>query len=349
MKSKKISVIGHIGGNLAFFDGQTVKTRILISELENSTTWKIHKVDTYCLRKNPFKLAVDTAKAFFTTNDIIVLLSSNGMRFFFPLLYFLAKYCKKRVYHDVIGGNLAQHIESNPAYLRYLNEFKVNWVETNLMRKELAHLGLNNTEVIPNFKRLPVVEAATMDLPAAPPFCFCTFSRVSKEKGIEEAIRAIENINRQAGAQLCMLDIYGRIDADYSERFREVMGKVTSAIQYKGAVPFDKSVATIQQYYALLFPTFWKGEGFAGTIVDAFSAGVPVIASDWRCNGEIVKNGETGLLYPNDEIGNLEDAVAWAMENPETMRDIKRKCARKALDYQPDQYVKRMINTIESE
>ncbi|MFR3494185.1 MAG: glycosyltransferase [Blautia sp.] len=53
-------------------------------------------------------------------------------------------------------------------------------------------------------------------------------------------------------------------------------------IRYKGMVPFNQSTEVLKNYDALLFPTYYEGEGFAGTIIDAFAAGLPVIASDWK-------------------------------------------------------------------
>lgn len=170
------------------------------------------------------------------------------------------------------------------------------------MKGRLEKQGIENCEVMPNFKRLSIASIDISKQKFSEPYRFCIFSRVMREKGIEDAIDAIESINEEAGKEICSLDIYGRIDDGYVERFEKVLKQVTNAIQYKGMVPYDKSVDAIKDYYALLFPTYWKGEGFPGTIVDAFSAGLPVIATNWNCNGEIVSDRVNGILYPNEEI-----------------------------------------------
>lgn len=43
----------------------------------------------------------------------------------------------------------------------------------------------------------------------------------------------------------------------------------TTAVEYKGLVPYDQSTKYLKQYFALIFPTFFSGEGFPGTIIDA--------------------------------------------------------------------------------
>lgn len=344
---KTIGIIGHFGGKENILDGQTIKTKILYEELSNATDWKIQKVDTYYKSRNPIKLLFDTFKCLLYTKDIIVLLSGNGMKFYFPLLSFFANKFHKNIYHDVIGGNLDLYVSKYPKFKNYLNSFQVNWVETEGMKKKLINQEINNCEVMPNFKRLSIANTDFNEMHFTEPYRFCIFSRVMKEKGVEDAIEAIETINKEAGKVICTLDIYGRIDDGYEARFDEILKTVTEAIQYKGMVPYDKSVEAINDYYALLFPTYWKGEGFPGTIVDAFSAGLPVIATDWNCNSEIVTNKVNGILYPNKDIKNLKDAIEYLIKDTVNIQTMKMNCISTAKKYQPEEYVKQIINRLE--
>lgn len=345
MSKRKVGVIGHFGGSENILDGQTIKTKILCDELQKSTKWELIKVDTYYKSKNPVKLIIDTFKCLKSAQDIIVLLSRNGMRFYFPLLYFYAKTFHTRIYHDVIGGNLNTYVERYPKFVKYLNSFRKNWVETDGLKNKLKKQGIVNCEVIPNFKRLNIAELENIEFEE--PYRFCVFSRVMKEKGIETAIDAIESINNQGNKEFCQLDIYGRIDEGYKEQFEKVMQKSSTAISYKGVVSYEQSVEAIRKYYALLFPTYWDGEGFPGTILDAFSAGLPVIATDWNCNSEVVENEKNGILYPNNEIKNLKDAINWLIENKEKMQKMKKNCIESAKRYQPDKYIEYIIKEIE--
>lgn len=346
-KSRKIGIIGHFGGKENILDGQTIKTKILHEELSKATDWKIIKVDTYYKKKNPVKLLIDTFKCLFSTKNIIVLLSGNGMKFYFPILSFFAQKFHTNIYHDVIGGNLDVYVSKYPKFKKYLNSFRINWVETAGMKRKLEKQGIENCEVMPNFKRLSIANIDISKQRFSEPYRFCIFSRVMKEKGIEDAIDAVESINEEAGKEICSLDIYGRIDDGYVERFKKVLKRVTNAIQYKGMVPYDKSVDAIKDYYALLFPTYWDGEGFPGTIVDAFSAGLPVIATDWNCNSEIVSNAVNGILYPNSEIKNLKEAIECLINDTGSMEQMKKNCISSAKKFQPDKYIVSIVSRIE--
>ena len=342
--NKKVGIIGHFGGKETILDGQTIKTKILYEELKKTTDWDIICVDTYYKKKNPFKLLKDTLLCLKSAQDIIVLLSRNGMRIYFPLLSFYARKFQTRIYHDVIGGNLDTYVKQYTRYREYLNLFKVNWVETEGLKRKLEKEGIRNCEVIPNFKRLKLANLELNEYKE--PYQFCIFSRVMKEKGIETAINAIQSINTEAERTVCTLDIYGRIDDGYKDQFEKVMGQTTMAIDYKGMVPYDQSVEAIKKYYALLFPTYWDGEGFPGTIVDAFSAGIPVIGTDWNCNGEIIENKRNGILYPNEEIKDLKEAIKWLIDNKDSMTQMKKQCIESAKKYQPDEYIDRIVRKI---
>ena len=342
--NKKVGIIGHFGGKETILDGQTIKTKILYEELKKTTDWDIICVDTYYKKTNPFKLLKDTLLCLKSAQDIIVLLSRNGMRIYFPLLSFYARKFQTRIYHDVIGGNLDTYVKQYTRYREYLNLFKVNWVETEGLKRKLEKEGIRNCEVIPNFKRLKLANLEVNEYKE--PYQFCIFSRVMKEKGIETAINAIQSANAATERTVCTLDIYGRIDDGYKNQFEKVMGQTTMAIDYKGMVPYDQSVEAIKKYYALLFPTYWDGEGFPGTIVDAFSAGIPVVGTDWNCNGEIIENKRNGILYPNEEIKDLKEAIKWLIDNKDSMTQMKKQCIESAKKYQPDEYIDRIVRKI---
>ena len=345
---KKVTIIGHFGGNTNMLDGQTIKTKILYSELKERTDWKIYRVDTYYRRHNPFRLLWDSCKGIVGSHNIIVLLSKGGMRIYFPILYYVSKWFHKNIFHDVIGGKLPEYVRDIPGFHKYISNFKHNWVETETIKKALEAQGIYNCTVVPNFKNISVVPLEQLECHFDEPFRFCTFSRVIKEKGIEDAVNAVDSINKKYGRTVCELDIYGYIDKAYEKQFESFMMNKTAS-HYCGLVDYDKSVEVISSYYALLFPTYWKGEGFPGTLVDALSAGLPVIASDWNFNKDIIKNGETGILFPSELASDLESAMCLLMEKKNIIGLYKQNCVHAAEFYGADRHMKYIIQSIQAE
>ena len=180
------------------------------------------------------------------------------------------------------------------------------------------------------------------------PLKLCTFSRVMRDKGIEDAVNAVVSVNTDLGVQAFSLDIYGQVDGAQIEWFESLQKKFPSYIRYGGLVPYDKSVDVLKDYFALLFPTYYEGEGFAGTLIDAYSAGVPVIASDWRYKAELVHEN-AGFVYPTgDQLAFVNILKAMAVD-PTLLLCKKRLCLIEADKYKIDKAVQILIEQIEGD
>ena len=139
------------------------------------------------------------------------------------------------------------------------------------------------------------------------------------------------------------MNIWGPVDELYIEEFEKLLEKSEKSVTYQGCVDYNESVAALTNHLALLFPTHWDGEGFPGTIVDAYTAAVPVIASDWNANKELIENFQTGWVYPNRKISSLYESIEWAVEHKEDLLFMREKCYKKALEYAPEVSMKKII------
>lgn len=163
---------------------------------------------------------------------------------------------------------------------------------------------------------------------------------MSRAKGIGDAVKAVNEFNRKYDLPIYSLDIYGQIDDGDLEWFNDIKKDFPYYIKYKGLVPFNKSTEVVSAYYALLFPTFYEGEGFAGTILDAYASGVPVIASDWRYNSEILEDGKTGLIFKTHNIDDLIGKLEFAYKNTREWNEYKINTVCEAKKYLPNNVVK---------
>jgi glycosyltransferase involved in cell wall biosynthesis len=69
---------------------------------------------------------------------------------------------------------------------------------------------------------------------------------------------------------------------------------------------------------ALVFPSLWY-EGMPMTILEAFAAGLPVIAARSGAAAELVRDGETGLTFEPGDADGLARAMMWANDHPTEM------------------------------
>ena len=152
--------------------------------------------------------------------------------------------------------------------------------------------------------------------------------------------------NAAIGRTVFALDIYGKIDDDQSEWFKSIIKNFPSNIRYNGTVAFNESTNTIRNYFALLFPTYYDGEGFAGTLIDALAAGVPVVASDWRYNNELVSENVTGVLFRTHNLNAFAERLVWIYNNQEKWNGLKINCVRRARDFIPENAVEVLLDKL---
>jgi glycosyltransferase involved in cell wall biosynthesis len=94
----------------------------------------------------------------------------------------------------------------------------------------------------------------------------------------------------------------------------------------------------------IVVPSIWY-ENFPRTIVEAFACGLPVIASRLGAMAEIVRDGETGLLFEADNAEDLANKMAWAEAHPGTVREMGANAYREyEAKYTPEINYHQLIN-----
>lgn len=342
---KKIGVCGHFGGNREFLDGQTVKTKIVASELKSIYgESEIKIVDTYGGAKKVILHFMKLWKLLADCKNIFILPAHNAVKLFVPYLVFLNRFYKKKLHYIVIGGWLPKLVSSNKFLSNNLKKFDYIYVETSTMKKKLEKLGYKNIKIFPNCKRLNILHENELNYYEKAPFKLCTFSRVTKNKGIEDAINVVDQINSEQGKVVFILDVYGQIDSSFQKEFDEILQNYSGYIQYKGCVPFDESVNVLKEYYALLFPTRFYTEGIPGTIIDAYAAGVPILSSKWESFSDVIDDGIVGMGYAFGDNNALKELLIQIYNNPRAWNNMKKNCLKKAQQFNASMVVRERIN-----
>jgi glycosyltransferase involved in cell wall biosynthesis len=88
-----------------------------------------------------------------------------------------------------------------------------------------------------------------------------------------------------------------------------------SGVTLLGRQSREDLIALLKNAYVLVVPSIWY-EGAPGVIMEAFAAGVPVVASDLGSLPELVSNHQTGLLFKSGDAEDLAAKTRWAFEHP---------------------------------
>ena len=212
------------------------------------------------------------------------------------------------------------------------------------VKKEYNLRNIYNVEVFPNFKCLSIEKNYK---PNNEKLKLCTFSRIRKEKGIEDSIAAVNSANKIIGKNVIVLDIYGNPDSDYQKQFESIIKVLPNCIHYKGSVKPHNSTKVIKKYDAMLFLTYWSSEGLPGTIIDSFFSGVPVIATNWNCNFEVLKNNYTGIKVEVNDVNTVANLLVSLYNNRGKLVSMRKNCLKEAEKYSPDNIMEKFYRQID--
>lgn len=163
--------------------------------------------------------------------------------------------------------------------------------------------GLNRVRWFPTSRPMPSASSRASPSVACMRFVFC--SHVKPSKGILEMIEAAEQLGSDA-----IVDVYG----PFREGMTEEVFRGCRVVRYRGTLAPEQVGPTLRDYDALLLPTYFAGEGIPGIIVEAYGAGIPVIATRWQAIPEIVDE-DCGLLVEPCSAASLQTAMRRLMND----------------------------------
>jgi len=167
---------------------------------------------------------------------------------------------------------------------------------------EQAGLPAERLVVKPNFVEAPEPTAGVRN-------GFLFVGRLAEEKGVAALAEALR-IRRT----FAPLKVIG--DGPLSSALQGVAG-----IEMMGWLGQQEVQHHMQRAQALVLPSVWY-ESFPRTLVEAYAAGLPVITSRLGALAELVRDGETGLLFEPSDTAALADRLAWAEAHPHEMAQM---------------------------
>jgi len=160
-------------------------------------------------------------------------------------------------------------------------------------------------------------------------------SRICPKKNLTGALRMLAGVKGEV-----MFDIFGPVeDTGYWQECRKAMTELPGNIHatYRGTIPHEAVPQTAAGYDLFLFPT--AGENFGHVIMEALSAGCPVLISDqtpWRD----LEAAKAGWDLPLEETDRFRSVLQTCVEMDETAHSLLRLGAsRKGASYANDRSV----------
>ena len=324
---KKVLVLGHLGFILNLFDGQTNKTRNVyeLLRLKRNEIESLKYFDTQKFKysfRSPFEMIFNIMRC----DTLIYIPAHNNLKFLFPIIYFICKLLKINILYIVVGGWLDEYLENKKLHAYLLSNIHGIFPETHQLSEKIRHHYLfKNVVCFPNFRIHSFVPTFIQNNDV---FKIVFMARIFRLKGIDTIFELAKYIeNKYKNNHTFIIDFYGPIQKDELDYFNEEIAKF-KFISYKGILEPEKIYSKLNEYDLMVLPTRYPGEGFPGTILDAYISGIPVVVSNWKYLSEFVDHGESGFLFDP----NREDEFPYYIEKLYHDRDLLLQMKKKAFE-----------------
>jgi glycosyltransferase involved in cell wall biosynthesis len=170
---------------------------------------------------------------------------------------------------------------------------------------------------------------------AKPQFCSAT----TRRDGPGRYFVYVGRLHPEKGVGV-LLEAWRDIDADLvivgdGPQAASLRASAPARVTFTGELAGDEVPAVLREARALLVPSIWY-EGSPRTIVEAYAAGVPVIASRIGALSDVVSDGRTGLLVTAGSPSDWAAAVERLFDDGFSQRLGENAYARWVREFHPE-------------
>ncbi|MDK1473425.1 glycosyltransferase family 4 protein [Streptomyces sp. 549] len=142
-------------------------------------------------------------------------------------------------------------------------------------------------------------------------------------KGLQVLVRALPRI--LAERPQTRLLVAGR--GDEREAVAALPAEMRDRVEFLGMVSDEDKARLLRSVDVYVAPNL-GGESFGIILVEAMSAGAPVLASDLDAFAQVLDGGRAGELFPNEDADALADAALRLLGDPRRRKELRELAAR---------------------
>lgn len=342
--NKRILFISCLNTSKEKFDGERIKCTLIYDSLKKFADLSVINLSVHKITST---LAI-FLKSFFGKRKydyIVISKDAHGANIIQKILK-LSGYPLDRVIYFEIGPFLYDRILNGSIKKETFLKDRLIVVETPSMKEELKSLGFERISVFPNFKPIPKIPFIEMKYPKET-LDLVFLSRIEEPKGIYDLIDCLIELNKNKVR--FNLDAYGRPQSDGEEKRIKELEQKYSFVQYFGMMEVGsfESYRTLSRYDLHVFPTKYR-EGFPGTIIDFFIAGVPTLSSKFARAHEILSEKDS-IIYKQGDNEDLKAKLLEIYNNQSRLIDLRKNSYSLREKYSVESFEEYLKNLIAKE
>ena len=135
---------------------------------------------------------------------------------------------------------------------------------------------------------------------------------ITQRKGIAQILAAAKRLSNQN----MTFDLVG----GGAGHHRDLFAPYEKYVNFRGRLSGDEVVEAFNSADVFIFPSM--GDGFGLVILEAMSAGLPVICSSNCAGRDIVRDGENGFVIPPGDADSLVERLVWLDTHRESLAQM---------------------------
>ena len=332
---KRILYISGLNKKRRKYDGERIKNTLIFQSL-------VKKYDVTLINLSHFRI-FNCFRILFcglfkkkTFDYTVISKDPHGANIILKILN-IAKYPPSKVLYFEIGPFLYDRIINGSIQKNTFLNLSLIVVETNTMKGELESLGFNNIQVFPNFKPTVDIDYCVKKYPVDV-LKLVFLSRIEEMKGIYDLIDVLSIVNKTHTK--FELDVCGRIQSNEDKIKLSQYLKDYSFVHYCGKldVGSKESYERLSKYDLHVFPTKYT-EGFPGSLLDFFMAGVPTLSSSFARAHEILSTNDS-IIFKQFDKEDLRDKLLYVYDNQGILSDLRKNSYDRRNDFSTDRFEK---------
>ena len=169
--------------------------------------------------------------------------------------------------------------------------------------------------------------------------------RINHQKGVHILIRSYKLL-QEKGYSLINLVIAGVGDDEYLQKCHDLVkiNNLSENVKFIGEV---QTIDLPSLYSSALFtviPSLWY-ENLPNALIESFSCGTPVLASNIGSLSSCIKEGYNGFLFCVGDVKDLADKMNYFLKNREELQLMSRHSRLESITkYSPDKHIDKILN-----
>lgn len=353
--------------------GQSVMFSLLVNEFR-----KLRSIDIANLSEPPgrgieqfsfgrvlqvIKLALSVIRKISHTAAVYLTIAQSRVGFLRDVLFILiCVWWRRPIIAHLHGGNYAQFYNSENAAMRFLIRMALRRVDRLIVLSDQSHkdfsfMGKKFASRLRTVWNTSDLVPGEMRSPPSGQLQLVYLSNLISEKGYRDCVDAMPHLKRllpDTDIELVLAGTYILGDDDY-RHVLDMESALNKQIRYLDLEDTIKLVGSISEQakqdfidraHIHVLPTYYHNEGQPITLIEALSAGLPSVTTNWRGISDIVENRVTGLIVPPQDPVAIAEAIAELYANPELYKELSQTGLKKANRFSVPKHVTAITDII---